>query len=553
MLNRRVELKIIKLKIDIIMEIIKDIYMKKIRITLIITLASLMMCTVSWAATYYIDGSNGNDANPGTVTQPWKTIGKANSTLKAGDTVYIKNGTYNETIQPSRSGTAGNYIKYASKGNDEVIITGSSDGINLSNKSYIIIDGLNIEHVSGNWVDFQPNGSHNIIQNCYMKESANYVGIALLDGAKYNKIINNTMIGNCGPNDLMQIWNSSYNLIEGNELYYGTHDSIDIQDRRPGTTNYNIIRDNYIQNKWHSNIDINAVEYIMIEGNTIVDAGEDHKDNACGSVRDRTMAREFNKGLQLMSSYSIVRNNVIVNNGHGISLCSGAGSANTKYPWKNPQGNNRVYNNTVVGNYIGIMRNDPSALVGKTYLLNNIIYDNHGTEISYMGPSDAPNSVYITNNDIFPGTIDIRQPSACIINKKFALNPQFKDISNRNFHLKSNSPMINAGMFLTTTTNSGSGSTAIAVKDARFFMDGWGIIKGDTVQIEGQTETATVKNVDYQNNIITINAPLSWTAGKGISLAFQGSAPDVGAFEFNNGNSGNTLQPPSNLRVAKVQ
>jgi len=65
-------------------------------------------------AIYYVNATDGDDAKDGlSEANAWKTIGKANSTLVAGDTVYIMNGTYNETIAPTNSGTEGNPITYA--------------------------------------------------------------------------------------------------------------------------------------------------------------------------------------------------------------------------------------------------------------------------------------------------------------------------------------------------------------------------------------------------------------------------------------------------------
>jgi parallel beta-helix repeat protein len=45
------------------------------------------------------------DSNPGTETQPWKTISKATPLLRAGDTLSIKAGIYRETVILSESGT----------------------------------------------------------------------------------------------------------------------------------------------------------------------------------------------------------------------------------------------------------------------------------------------------------------------------------------------------------------------------------------------------------------------------------------------------------------
>ncbi len=104
--------------------------------------------------------------------------------------------------------------------------------------------------------------------------------------------------------------------------------------------------------------------------------------------------------------------------------------------------------------------------------------------------------------------------------------------STESFELQSNSSMIDSGSFLTTTASSGSGNT-IRVNDANYFYDGFGIDGevGDTIQLEGQTTTARIIDVNYDTNNITINKSLSWSANQGIGLAYNGNAPDIGANE----------------------
>ena len=53
--------------------------------------------------TYYVS-VDGDDANPGSLEKPWKTIGKANVTLKPGDTVILRRGVYGGQIRPKVSG-----------------------------------------------------------------------------------------------------------------------------------------------------------------------------------------------------------------------------------------------------------------------------------------------------------------------------------------------------------------------------------------------------------------------------------------------------------------
>ncbi|HEY5961941.1 MAG TPA: right-handed parallel beta-helix repeat-containing protein, partial [Polyangiaceae bacterium] len=81
----------------------------------------------SLAATTYYVATTGSDSAAGTEAAPFGTVVKANSVVAAGDTVYIRGGTYTITegtnscasqtdtvnaITLSKSGTAGNLIKY---------------------------------------------------------------------------------------------------------------------------------------------------------------------------------------------------------------------------------------------------------------------------------------------------------------------------------------------------------------------------------------------------------------------------------------------------------
>jgi hypothetical protein len=98
------------------------------------------------------------------------------------------------------------------------------------------------------------------------------------------------------------------------------------------------------------------------------------------------------------------------------------------------------------------------------------------------------------------------------------------------FNLLSDSPLIDAGDFLTYTTTSGTNTNKIKVKDAKFFIDGWGIVEGDKIQIGN--EIVKITKVDYGNNILTINKNISWSRNTGIALPYNGLMPDIGAVEY---------------------
>ena len=73
----------------------------------------------AWAATYYVDATNGNDSRTGlSENLTWKTIAKVNaSTFRPGDQVLFKRGeVWRERLTIPTSGSAGNVITYASYG-----------------------------------------------------------------------------------------------------------------------------------------------------------------------------------------------------------------------------------------------------------------------------------------------------------------------------------------------------------------------------------------------------------------------------------------------------
>lgn len=102
---------------------------------ILVFLLTIFACTQVFAANYFVSPS-GNDSDPGTQTQPWRTIGKAATTLVAGDTVYVQTGTYNETVTPVNSGTSGNIINYIAQGTVKV------KNWSISSKNYITLDGF---------------------------------------------------------------------------------------------------------------------------------------------------------------------------------------------------------------------------------------------------------------------------------------------------------------------------------------------------------------------------------------------------------------------------
>jgi uncharacterized protein (TIGR03437 family) len=78
----------------------------------------------AFARNYYV-AANGSDSNPGALDRPFQTIQKAAAVVVAGDAVYVRAGTYRETVTPARSGTQMAPITFQPYNGESVTISGA--------------------------------------------------------------------------------------------------------------------------------------------------------------------------------------------------------------------------------------------------------------------------------------------------------------------------------------------------------------------------------------------------------------------------------------------
>ncbi len=132
------------------------------------------------AATYYVR-TGGNDSASGLSSAlAWKTIAKAAGVASAGDTVYVGAGTYNESITFTRSGTAGNPIRFIADTSGAQ--TGNAGTVNathgwlvvwtLNAANYVTIDGFTFP--GGNTALTIIGSSNVIVQNCSVTGSSTH-------------------------------------------------------------------------------------------------------------------------------------------------------------------------------------------------------------------------------------------------------------------------------------------------------------------------------------------------------------------------------------------
>jgi hypothetical protein len=75
-------------------------------------------------AALYVDAAKGDDANDGSREKPWKTLAHAVRRLRAGDTLYLRGGTYYEHVRLTQSGEPDRPITIRSYTGELVVLDG---------------------------------------------------------------------------------------------------------------------------------------------------------------------------------------------------------------------------------------------------------------------------------------------------------------------------------------------------------------------------------------------------------------------------------------------
>lgn len=111
--------------------------------------ASTIACTTPPAGNALYVSPSGSDSNAGTLAAPWRTIGKAAATLTAGQTVYLRAGTYEENTS-GPCDTSYNVVRFLRSGSSGAPITIS--GYPGEESQVIVKTKLRI---AANWIRLQ--------------------------------------------------------------------------------------------------------------------------------------------------------------------------------------------------------------------------------------------------------------------------------------------------------------------------------------------------------------------------------------------------------------
>ncbi len=365
----------------------------------------------------------------------------------AGDTVFVKAGEYNERVIVQHSGTPDNYIVFSSYQNDVVTINGNGiswgstwNGLfDVSNKDYIQIIGFKIINAdyAGIWAE---NANHLII-------SKNYT---------YN-----TFSSGIG------VWNSSYVIIENNEVELACNDGEQECITIANSYNCDIFNNNVHHNgpgtEGGEGIDVkagshdinvykNEVHHLNNRLGIYADAWDLHTYNI--NIYQNTIHHCSETGLAvasenggLIENVTIYNNVIYLNQYGGIELGSWS---DVGFTGQKPIEHIKIINNTCYknGGYnngwgYGVVIDNPDA---KDILIRNNICSENSAQIAVQ---QIGNQAIIDHNLFFgnntaEGTL---YGSDSIIG-----NPLFRDSNANDFHLLDNSPAIDAGSSIDAPT-----------------------------------------------------------------------------------------------------
>ncbi|MGF1493573.1 MAG: right-handed parallel beta-helix repeat-containing protein [Microcoleaceae cyanobacterium] len=350
--------------------------------------------------TYYVS-PDGNDNNPGTQEQPWKTISYATSeasVVSAGDTILVQSGTYAEIVDLQKSGNAeeGHIVLKADR---EVTLVDPDPNtffgefwnegvIEAEGQGFWVVDGFRIENSSFAGISLR-DANDMVIQNNHTFETGSS-GIIAMPGSFFQggeqevtgsnlQILNNTVEranwvwagqgDTRGRQEAISIWGVDGFEVAGNLVNQGNREGIDAKTgSRNGSIHNNIVTDVarisgtpggyqggpaiYLDGNraQMSNIDVyNNVVY----GNTATGIAVSDEEPLAGDVRD---IRIFN--------------NIIYDNGiQGINGGEGIFIASNVYDYE-------IFNNTVVGNVQSLVIDGSAGILGNEGTDNGTVANN---------------------------------------------------------------------------------------------------------------------------------------------------------------------------------
>jgi hypothetical protein len=467
-----------------------------------LTLFTLFVC-VSAAfgqtnAFYYVS-TTGNDSNPGTQAAPWRTIQHAADTARAGGTVNVRAGIYEELVSINASGNATDgFITFKSHPGEAAVLdaahftpSGRQGVLSIHNQDYVRIEGFEIRNFrtaehrlaplgisvmgSGSHIELLKNNVHHIEQNFDGRDApgrgGNGFGIAVYGTDAKTPIT-----------DL---------VIDGNEVHHlktGSSESLVVNGNvRNFQITHNIVHDN-------NNIGIDVIGFERTAPDPAVDQARDgvvignlvynitsrgnpayrNEENSDGIYVDggtrilieQNVMHDVDFGIELASehkdratSYITARNNLIYHC-HTAGVSIGGYSPERGHTDHTTVVNNTLYDNDTSGTGSGEFQMQWN--MADNIFANNIVYAGPRCLIAlnksqagknpppvtidhnfYYCASGPKASTWIGASATVTGFDNYVESTGSDRHSRF-LDPHFVDTAAKDFHLRSDSPALAA-------------------------------------------------------------------------------------------------------------
>jgi hypothetical protein len=303
--------------------------------------------TVAFSQPYYV-APTGSDSNSGTLTSPFKTVAKAVTVVSAGETVYVRGGTYRltTTITLNKSGTGNALISLLAYPGEIPVLDFSAQSLSSGNRgmaltgSYWHIKGLNITGAGDNGMIIS-GGSHNLIELCNFYRNRD-TGLQLDNGASDNTVRNCDSYYNADPPDYGDADGFAPKLTVGSgNHFYGCRAWLNCDDGWDGYLRGTDDVTNSIENCW-------SFSNGYREDGT--DAGENANGNGfkMGGSDDRTLIHNFT-----------------------LKNCLAFANKAKGFDQNNNRGSMTLYNCTGHGNLVANYRIKTELAAGKVLTLKN--------------------------------------------------------------------------------------------------------------------------------------------------------------------------------------
>lgn len=371
---------------------------------------------------YYVSTS-GNDTHSGTISSPWRTIQHAANSVKAGDTVYVRAGVYNEIVSiPSSGSASGGYITFSAYPGELATIDGAGLSIpngqwglvTIETQSYIIVNGFEIRNYSTSKAADVPIGIYIFGSGSNLKITNNHIhNITTTAKGCAANAFGMTVYGTQAPDSINNL------TVSGNEIDHTTTGCSETLSVDGNVENFTITN-NLIHDD--NNIAIGAIGYEGVSTPKGAMCGSELCDRArYGEISLNTVYNITSNSNPAYGSGSnnqsygadgiyvdggtkiTIERNLVHNTDIGIEMSSenpgGQAPGVEKADYITTR-NNVVYHSNSVGITIGGYAKGKGG-TDHCYIVNNTLYDN---DTAKTGEGEFQIQWYATNN-IFDNNI----------------------------------------------------------------------------------------------------------------------------------------------------